>query len=144
MQKININHFHIMIYSPPAPSECVKVIQHLIINVSSKSAWRRLKRACHYTFGLHANRACASKNLCAQQKCSRALKYLCKPCKAYVYFCKNKYMSKLKNHLPSWAHNHKVYVPWDKIYMPWACGYTLMWSPAKAIGNFVCRVYTLF
>ena len=33
--------------------------------------------------------------------------YLYKPCKAYVYCWENKYMPRLKNHLPSWAHNHK-------------------------------------
>ena len=30
--------------------------------------------------------------------------YLYKPCKAYVYCWENKYMPRLKNHLPSWAH----------------------------------------
>ena len=34
--------------------------------------------------------------------------YLHKPCKAYVYCWENKYMSWLKNHLPSRAHNHKI------------------------------------
>ena len=33
--------------------------------------------------------------------------YLYKPCKAYVYCWKNKYMPWLKNHLPSRARNHK-------------------------------------
>ena len=33
--------------------------------------------------------------------------YLYKPCKAYVYCWENKYMPRLKNHLPSQAHNHK-------------------------------------
>ena len=33
--------------------------------------------------------------------------YLYKPCKAYIYCWKNKYMPRLKNHLPSRAHNHK-------------------------------------
>ena len=33
--------------------------------------------------------------------------YLYKPCKAYVYCWKNKYMPRLKNHLPSRAPNHK-------------------------------------
>ena len=33
--------------------------------------------------------------------------YLYKPSKAYVYCWKNKYMPRLKNHLPSWARNHK-------------------------------------
>ena len=33
--------------------------------------------------------------------------YLYKPRKAYVYCWENKYMPRLKNHLPSWAHNHK-------------------------------------
>ena len=33
--------------------------------------------------------------------------YLYKPCKAYVYCWENKYMPRLKNHLPSWARNHK-------------------------------------
>ena len=33
--------------------------------------------------------------------------YLYKPCKAYVYCWENKYMPRLKNHLPSWAHHHK-------------------------------------
>ena len=33
--------------------------------------------------------------------------YLYKPCKAYVYCWKNKYMPRLKNHLPNQAHNHK-------------------------------------
>ena len=48
--------------------------------------------------------------------------YLYKPCKAYVYCWENKYMPWLKSHLRSWAHDHKVYVPWDKIYMPSSCG----------------------
>ena len=34
--------------------------------------------------------------------------YLYKPCKAYVYCWENKYMPRLKNHLPSRAHNHKI------------------------------------
>ena len=34
--------------------------------------------------------------------------YLYKPCIVYVYCWKNKYMPKLKNHLPSWARNHKT------------------------------------
>ena len=33
--------------------------------------------------------------------------YLYKPCKAYIYCWKNKYMPRLKNHLPSRACNHK-------------------------------------
>ena len=33
--------------------------------------------------------------------------YLYKPCKAYAHCWENKYMSRLKNHLPSWACNHK-------------------------------------
>ena len=33
--------------------------------------------------------------------------YLYKPCKAYVCCWRNKYMPRLKNHLPSWARNHK-------------------------------------
>ena len=33
--------------------------------------------------------------------------YLYKPCKAYVYCWKNKYMPRLKNHLPSRARNHQ-------------------------------------
>ena len=59
--------------------------------------------------------------------------YLYKPCKAYVYCWKNKYMPTLKNHFPSRARNHKSllkYVPWDKIYMPRARGHALMLSPA--------------
>ena len=35
--------------------------------------------------------------------------YLYKPCKAYVYCWENKYMPRLKNHLPSQAHNHKSF-----------------------------------
>ena len=34
--------------------------------------------------------------------------YLYKPCKAYVYCWENKYMPRLKNHLPSRACNHKI------------------------------------
>ena len=34
-----------------------------------------------------------------------------------------------KNHLPSRAHNHKILCPWDKIYMPRACGHTLVSYP---------------
>ena len=34
--------------------------------------------------------------------------YLYKPCKAYVYHWENKYMTWLKNHLPSRACNHKT------------------------------------
>ena len=33
--------------------------------------------------------------------------YLYKPCKAYVHGWENKYMPRLKNHLPSRARNHK-------------------------------------
>ena len=33
--------------------------------------------------------------------------YLYKPCKAYVYCWENKYMPRLKSHLPSQARNHK-------------------------------------
>ena len=33
--------------------------------------------------------------------------YLYKPCKAYVYFWENKYMPRLKNHLPCRARKHK-------------------------------------
>ena len=33
--------------------------------------------------------------------------YLCKPCKAYVHCWENKYMPRLKNHLPCRARNHK-------------------------------------
>ena len=33
--------------------------------------------------------------------------YLYKPCKAYVYCWENKYMPRLKNHLPRRARNHK-------------------------------------
>ena len=32
--------------------------------------------------------------------------YLCKPCKGYVHCWENKYMPRLKNHLPCRAHNH--------------------------------------
>ena len=34
--------------------------------------------------------------------------YLYKPCKAYSYCWENKYMPRLKYHLPSWARNHKI------------------------------------
>ena len=34
--------------------------------------------------------------------------YLYKPCKAYSYCWENKYMPRLKNHLPSRACNHKI------------------------------------
>ena len=37
--------------------------------------------------------------------------YLCKPCKAYIYCWKNKYIARLKNHLPSWTRNHKSLCP---------------------------------
>ena len=37
--------------------------------------------------------------------------YLYKPCKAYVYCWKNKYMPRLKIHLPRRAHNHKSLCP---------------------------------
>ena len=47
--------------------------------------------------------------------------YLYKPCKTYVYCWENKYMPRLKNHLPSQARNHKILCAWDKIYMPRAC-----------------------
>ena len=50
--------------------------------------------------------------------------YLYKPCKAYVYYRENKYVPRLK-HVTT-----KVYVPWNKIYMPRACGHALMSSPA--------------
>ena len=61
------------------------------------------------------------------------IQYLYKPCKAYVYCWKNKYVPRLKNHFPSWARNHKVYVPWNKIYMPRACEHALMSSPGKSV-----------
>ena len=31
----------------------------------------------------------------------------------------------------------KFYVPWDKIYMPWACRYTLISSPDQSISDVV-------
>ena len=56
--------------------------------------------------------------------------YLSKPCKAHVYCCENKYMPWLKVTCPVGPITTKVYVPWDKIYMPRACGHALMSSPA--------------
>ena len=58
------------------------------------------------------------------------LQYLYKPCKAYIYCWENKYMPWLKKITCPVGHaTTKVYVPWDKIYMPRACGHTLMLSP---------------
>ena len=56
--------------------------------------------------------------------------YLYKPCQAYVYCWKNMYMPILKKITCPLRHvTTKVYVPWDKIYMPRARGHALMSSP---------------
>ena len=69
--------------------------------------------------------------------CPLPSQYLYKPCKAYVYCWKNKYST-----CPDWkitcSVGHvitKFYVPWDKIYMPRACGHALMSSPALVVDH---------
>ena len=67
--------------------------------------------------------------------------YSYKPCKAYVYCWKNKYMPRLKNHLPSRASNHKsLSALGQNLHAP-GPGHTLMSSPVwrncKKINQFL-------
>ena len=55
--------------------------------------------------------------------------YLYKPCKAYIYCWKNKYMPRLKNHLPSWACNHKSLCALGQNLLAQACRHALMSTP---------------
>ena len=52
---------------------------------------------------------------------------LYKSCKAYVYYWKkNKYMPRMKSHLPCRASNHKSLCALRQIYIPWARGHAFM------------------
>ena len=59
--------------------------------------------------------------------------YLYKPCKAYAYCWENKYMPRLKNHLPSRARNHKILCALGQDLHARACGHPLMSSPANLL-----------
>ena len=55
--------------------------------------------------------------------------YFCKPCKVYEYCWENKYAQTEKITCPVEHVTTNVYLPWDRIYMPRACGHALMLSP---------------
>ena len=100
----------------------------------------------HY-FGLHAHLACGSQNLRALPKFSLAQPIFLQALWSLCILLESKYMPRLKNHLPSWAHNLKSLCalgpgPWDKIYVPRACGQALMSSSAFAMGDVEC--FTVF
>ena len=56
--------------------------------------------------------------------------YFNKPCKGYVHCWENKYMPRLKNHLPCRAHNHNGLCALRQDLHARACGHALMSSPA--------------
>ena len=59
--------------------------------------------------------------------------YLYKLCKGYEHCWENKYMPRLKNHLPCRAHNHNSLCALRQDLHAQACGHTLMSSPAESL-----------
>ena len=60
--------------------------------------------------------------------------YFKKLCKGYEHCWENKYMPRLKNHLPWQAHNHNSLCALRQdLHVPQACGHTLMSSPAESL-----------
>ena len=81
-----------------------------------------IPRAWYQTFGLHARRAHGLKIYVPCKNFHVPIQYLYKPFEACVYCWENKYMPRMKSHLPNQAHNHKssCALGQNHVGMPWS------------------------